>query len=89
MPSEQAPRFCRCPCHAARDDVWFPTGVDTRDVIEAAVACQYCLPLHVDALVSTRDANAPAPRIVEPSAWVDPPRQPHADGGTSESEDTD
>lgn len=64
---------CRCWCHAPPDGIWFPIGVDTCDVIEAAAACDHCKACHVDALRSTILANAPDPPAVDTEAWVDPP----------------
>jgi hypothetical protein len=55
---------CLCQCHiGSRGDRWRADGVDLRDVLEAAVSCDTCRPAHSLALLSTRLANAPAPRI--------------------------
>lgn len=69
------PTRCICLCHdGSIGDRFRADGVDVRDIIEAAVACDRCRKYHVYALLSDRDANAPQPRIIQPretTEWVD------------------
>lgn len=62
---------CLCECHyGSVGDRRRADGVDCANPIEAAVACEGCRHRHVEALLSMRLANAPAPRIITP--WEDP-----------------
>ena len=74
MPDELHPSpRCLCLCHQGSiTDRFRADGVSLYDVVEAAVACEDCRGKHAVALLSTRLANAPGPRIVERIAWVDP-----------------
>ncbi len=70
---------CLCLCHAPPDGLWNAMGVDTSDVLEAAVACPECQSLHCNALL-TRPLSASERHELTP--WVDPPRRvdPDPDG---------
>ena len=61
---------CLCDCHSAPDALWRADGVDARDALEAAVACDACRHRHCEALLVP---------LHETSAPPEPPRDAYED----------
>jgi hypothetical protein len=64
-----APR-CHCPCHHDDETLIF-RGVDTKDPIEAVIACPFCLDDHFPALDMDPEPTELPPWLRHMDTWND------------------